>query len=173
MKKTWNPGKTDICSGRLGFVRLQILRAKRHLFAFIQEETSPCFHSRRDTTRFLSWNPKYVSGQICRTAFCLVPGPSGIHRFFDCVYFWLCPPRVVSLLSFKRHLLAFIEEEKSLCNIQIRHKETDSWHLRRDISLLSLPDGTSRNARGFWRRRRRWCPQWQQAGNWLKRPSCK
>ena len=36
------------------------------------------------------------AGHICRTAFCLVPGPSGIHRFFDCVY-TLPPPRVVYL----------------------------------------------------------------------------
>ena len=33
------------------------------------------------------------AGHICRTAFCLVQGPSGIHRFFDCVY-TLPPPRV-------------------------------------------------------------------------------
>jgi hypothetical protein len=26
------------------------------------------------------------AGHICSTAFCLVPGPIGIHRFFDCVY---------------------------------------------------------------------------------------
>ena len=34
------------------------------------------------------------AGQICRTAFYLVPGPIGIHSFFDFVY-PLPPPRVV------------------------------------------------------------------------------
>ena len=38
------------------------------------------------------------AGYICRTAFCLVPGPSGIPRFFDCVY-PLPPPRVAEIMN--------------------------------------------------------------------------
>ena len=33
-----------------------------------------------------SQNPKYVSGQLCRTAFCLVPRPQATFIDFYCVY---------------------------------------------------------------------------------------